>query len=386
MKALGFVLLAAVGSAAEPVDFARDVAPLFEKRCHACHGARTQMSGLRLDERAAALKGSNVGPVLIPGKSAESKLIRMIEGLEDKKIMPPSGPRLTKQEIGVLRAWIDQGAKWPDVPNAAARASRPSHWSFQPIARPQVPRTGNDSWARNPIDRFVLARLERENIEPAPEADRRTLIRRVTFDLTGLPPDPADVAAFLLDNRPDAYERVVDRLLASPHYGERWARHWLDLARYADSDGYEKDYIRPHAWRWRHWVIDAFNRDKPFDQFTVEQIAGDLLPNAGVEQKIATGFHRNTLTNREGGVNIEQFRVEQVIDRAATTGTVWLGLSVGCAQCHDHKYDPITQKEFYQLYAFFNNADEYDIEAPWPARWVRTCKGCLSIAASARSF
>ena len=190
------------------------------------------------------------------------------------------------------------------------------------------------------------------------------MIRRVTFDLTGLPPDPADVAAFLLDNRPDAYERVVDRLLASPHYGERWARHWLDLARYADSDGYEKDYIRPHAWRWRHWVIDAFNRDKPFDQFTVEQIAGDLLPNAGVEQKIATGFHRNTLTNREGGVNIEQFRVEQVIDRAATTGTVWLGLSVGCAQCHDHKYDPITQKEFYQLYAFFNNADEYDIEAP----------------------
>ena len=190
------------------------------------------------------------------------------------------------------------------------------------------------------------------------------MIRRVSFDLTGLPPDPADVAAFLRDNRADAYERVVDRLLASPHYGERWARHWLDLARYADSDGYEKDYVRPYAWRWRHWVIDAFNQDKPFDQFTVEQIAGDLLPAASVEQKIATGFHRNTLTNREGGVNIEQFRVEQVIDRAATTATVWLGLSAGCAQCHDHKYDPITQKEFYQFYAFFNNADEYDIEAP----------------------
>jgi mono/diheme cytochrome c family protein len=366
MRPFVFLALSAAAWAADPVDFARDVAPLFEKRCHACHGARTQMSGLRLDDRAAALKGGNNGPVVIPGKSADSKLIRMVAGLEDKKIMPPSGPRLTDPEIAVLRAWIDQGAKWSDVPTAATQAPRPTHWSFQPVTRPQPPRTRDEAWARNPIDRFILARLERENIEPSPEADRRTLIRRVTFDLTGLPPEPADVAAFLRDNRADAYERVVDRLLDSPHYGERWARHWLDLARYADSDGYEKDYVRPHAWRWRHWVIDAFNEDKPFNEFTVEQIAGDLLPNAGIDQKIATGFHRNTLTNREGGVNIEQFRVEQVIDRAATTATVWLGLSAGCAQCHDHKYDPITQKEFYQLYGFFNNADEYDIEAPLP--------------------
>jgi hypothetical protein len=302
---------------------------------------------------------------MVPGKSAESKLIRMVAGLEDKK-MPPAGPRLTQQEITLLRSWIDEGAKWPDAAAAGAKLARPAHWSFQPVARPQPPRTRNESWARNPIDRFILARLERENIEPSPEADRGTLIRRVTFDLTGLPPTTADVAAFLRDNRADAYERVVDRLLASPHYGERWARHWLDLARYADSDGYEKDYVRPHAWRWRHWVIESFNQDKPFDQFTIEQIAGDLLPDATIEQKIATGFHRNTLTNREGGVNIEQFRVEQVIDRAVTTGTVWLGLSVGCAQCHDHKYDPIAQKEFYQLYAFFNDADEYDIPAPLP--------------------
>ncbi|MEX2260935.1 MAG: PSD1 and planctomycete cytochrome C domain-containing protein [Bryobacteraceae bacterium] len=357
--------VALAASAAEPVDFARDIAPLFEKRCHACHGPRTQMNGLRLDDRAAALKGGNGGPVLVPGKSAESRLLRLVAGLEDKKIMPPAGPRLTQREVGLLRAWIDQGANWPDLPGtASAPTSRPTHWSFQPIARPKPPPTRNETWARNPIDRFVLARLERENIEPSPEADRRTLIRRVTFDLTGLPPAPADVAAFLLDNRPEAYERVVDRLLESPHYGERWARHWLDLARYADSDGYEKDYVRPHAWRWRHWVIESFNQDKPFNQFTIEQIAGDLLPNATVEQRIATGFHRNTLTNREGGVNIEQFRVEQVIDRAATAGTVWLGLSTGCAQCHDHKYDPITQKEFYQLYAFFNNADEYEIDAP----------------------
>ncbi|MEO7652754.1 MAG: PSD1 and planctomycete cytochrome C domain-containing protein [Bryobacteraceae bacterium] len=368
MKALVYIAMAAAATAAEPVDFVRDVAPVLEQRCHACHGARTQMSGLRLDERASALKGGNSGPVLVPGKSAESKLIRMIAGLEDKKIMPPAGPRLTTREVALMRAWIDQGAKWPDVtPTLAKKAAGPTHWAFQPIARPKPPRT-HEAWARNPIDQFILSHLERENIEPSPEAGRRTLIRRVTFDLTGLPPDPADIAAFLRDNRPDAYERVVDRLLTSPHYGERWARHWLDLARYADSDGYEKDYIRPNAWRWRQWVIEAFNQDKPFDRFTTEQIAGDMLPappgENSVEQKIGTGFHRNTLTNREGGVNIEQFRVETIVDRAATTGTVWLGLTMGCAQCHDHKYDPITQKEFYQLYAFFNNAEESEVDAP----------------------
>lgn len=354
--------------AAEPVDFSRDVEPLLRKRCHACHGGVTQMSGLRLDDKVSALKGGNSGAVIVPGKSAESRLVRLVAGLEEKKVMPPGGPRLSPQEVDLLRAWVDQGAKWPDSPQtiagAAAGKSRPTHWSFQPVARPQPPRTRNETWARNPIDQFVLARLEREGIEPSAEADRRTLIRRVSFDLTGLPPNPSQVDAFLRDNRPDAYEHLVDQLLESPHYGERWARHWLDLARYADSDGYEKDYVRPNAWRWRHWVIEAFNRDKPFDQFTMEQIAGDLLPGATVEQKTATGFHRNTLTNREGGVNIEQFRVEQVVDRASTVSTVWLGLTMGCAQCHDHKYDPIRQKEFYQLFAFFNNANEEDIDAP----------------------
>lgn len=347
-----------------PVDFARDIEPVLRQRCFACHGSATQMSGLRLDDRTALLKGGNGGPVVVPGKSAESRLIRLVSGLEEKKVMPPSGARLTAAQIALLRDWVDQGVKWSSGATTAAPVAKPQHWSFRPIERPQPPRTRTEGWARNPIDQFVLARLEQEGVEPSPEADRRTLIRRVYLDLIGMPPKPAEVAAFLRDNRPDAYERMVDGLLASQHYGERWARHWLDLARYADSDGYEKDYVRPHAWRWRQWVIESFNQDKPFDQFTIEQIAGDLLPNATLEQRIGTGFHRNTLTNREGGVNIEQFRVEQVVDRAATVGTVWLGLTMGCAQCHDHKYDPIQQKEFYQMFAFFNNANEEDIDAP----------------------
>ncbi len=362
---LVIAFLPASGLMAQNVDFVRDIDPILRKRCQTCHGAVTQMSGLRLDNREAALKGGTSGAVLIPGDSSSSKLFRLVSGGEGNKVMPPSGSRLSVQEVELLRRWIEQGVVWPSSQTTTEK-SRPSHWSFQPVGRPQAPPTRNQTWSRNPIDSFVLARLEREGIEPSAEASRRTLIRRVSFDLTGLPPTPEEVEAFLRDNRPDAYERLVDRLIASPHFGERWARHWLDLARYADSDGYEKDYVRPNAWRWRHWVIEAFNQDKPFDQFTVEQIAGDLLPGTTLDQKIGTGFHRNTLTNREGGVNIEQFRVEQVVDRAATVGTVWLGLTVGCAQCHDHKYDPIRQKDFYQLYAFFNSADEDEIDAPLP--------------------
>ena len=222
------------------------------------------------------------------------------------------------------------------------------------------------AWGRNAVDNFILARLEREGIAPSPEAPKLTLLRRVSLDLTGLPPTPEQVREFLSDNRPDAYERLVDRLLDSPHYGEKWARYWLDLARYADSDGYEKDRSRPWAWRYRHWVIDALNRDLPFDEFTIEQLAGDLLPNRNLDTLVATGFNRNTLTNREGGTDPEQFRDEQVLDRAATLGTVWMGLTVGCAQCHNHKYDPISQKEFYQLTAFFNTQEEVNIQAPLP--------------------
>jgi mono/diheme cytochrome c family protein len=339
------------------VDFAKDIEPLLAKRCYVCHGAQQQMSGLRLDQKEAALKGGASGVDIRPGKSAESRLIALVAGME-KRVMPPMGARLTAEEIGLLRAWIDQGAEW--------KQGSTTHWSFQKIVRPSVPQVRGDGWPRNPIDNFILARLEKEGIKPSPEADKLTLLRRVSLDLTGLEPTPEEQREYLLDNPAEAYEHAVDRLMASPHYGEKWARYWLDLARYADSDGYEKDRARPWAWRYRQWVIDAINRDMPFDEFTIEQLAGDLLPNKNIDTLVATGFNRNTLTNREGGTDPEQFRDEQVLDRAATLGTVWMGLTVGCAQCHNHKYDPISQKEFYRLAAFFNTGEEVNIPAPMP--------------------
>ena len=349
------------------IDFARDIEPVLRTRCQGCHGARQQMSGLRLDVREDAIRGGHSGVVIQPGKSGDSKLIHMVAGVVEGRIMPPAGVKLTSNEIGLLRAWIDQGAVWPVTARVvAASPPKSTHWSFQPIVRPGAPSVRKSDWVRNPIDAFVLAKLESDGIQPSQEADKRKLIRRVSLDLTGLPPTLDEIAEFVTDNSSNAYERLVDKKLKSPHYGEKWARYWLDLARYADSDGYEKDNRRPHAWRYRQWVIEALNRDMPFDQFTLEQIAGDLVPGSTVDQKVATGFHRNTLTNREGGVNIEQFRFEQVVDRASTVGTVWLGLTVGCAQCHDHKFDPISQKEFYQFFAYFNNADEVNIEAPLP--------------------
>lgn len=354
------------------VDFAKDIGPLLENRCLGCHSAQLQSNGLRLDSREALLTGGYTGPAIRPGDSAGSKLIHLVAGLEKGIVMPLDGDRLTAHQIGLLRAWIDQGAEWPAAlssgsPAAGARpASRPraTHWAFQPLSRPGPPNVRSPGRVRNEIDRFILARLAKEGIEPAPEAGKRTLVRRLGLDLVGLPPEPEDVARFIADESPEAYERLVDRLLESPHYGEKWAMHWLDLARYADSDGYEKDYVRPHAWRYRHWVINALNADMSFRRFTIEQIAGDLLPGATVEQKVATGFHRNTLKNREGGVKIEQFRFEETVDRVNSVGTVWLGLTLGCAQCHDHKYDPLTQQEYYNFFAFFNNLDEVDIDAP----------------------
>jgi hypothetical protein len=292
--------------------------------------------------------------------------------------MPPAGPGLKQEQVATLRRWIDEGAVWPATASSKSTIQpRSTHWSYQPIQRPQIPTVKAAQSARNPIDAFILARLERDGIAPSAETDRRTLIRRVSLDLIGLPPSLDEVEDFVADRRPEAYERVVDRLLQSPHYGEKWARHWLDLARYADSDGYEKDLPRLSAWRWRRWVIDSLNQDLPFDEFTVEQIAGDLLPNATVEQKVATGFHRNSLVNREGGIDREQLRVEQAVDRTNTVGSVWLGLTVGCAQCHDHKYDKISQKEYYQLFAFFNPAEDNEIEAPLPGEvgpYLRTLK------------
>ncbi|MDA1314599.1 MAG: PSD1 and planctomycete cytochrome C domain-containing protein [Acidobacteria bacterium] len=351
------------------VDFQQDVEPIFHKNCYTCHGPSMQMNGLRLDQRGPALAGGHSGAAIVPSNSDASLLIRRVASDDDKLKMPPGDARLSSADIAALRAWIDAGAEWPEETSAPEKkvASDPSkHWSFQPIQRPEPPRVTQSAKARNAIDQFILAKLESEGVTPSPEADNVTLIRRLSLDLTGLPPSPAEVDAFLADGSPHAYEKVVDRLLDSPHYGERWARHWLDLARYADSDGFEKDLDRPDSWRWRHWVIDALNNDMPFDQFTIEQIAGDLLPNSTTSQKVATGFHRNTLKNREAGVKRGDARFEELIDRANTFGTVWLGLTVGCAQCHDHKFDPISQKEYYQLFAFFDAAKETEVLAPLP--------------------
>ncbi len=351
--------------AKKKVDFARDIQPLLKRSCYSCHGNERQEGGLRLHTKKSAFKGGDLGAEIVPGKSAKSRLIQYVSGVNDDDVlMPPEGEGtpLKPQEISLLRAWIDQGAKWPD--DGQGSTVKSDHWSFQPIVRASPPKVKDAAWVRNPIDSFVLANLEEHNVRPSPEADRATLLRRLSLDLLGLPPTPRQLVAFLSDRRPGAYDRLVDRLLASPAYGERWGRHWLDLARYADSDGYEKDRQRPHAWRFRQWVISALNEDMPFDQFTLEQLAGDLLSDPTTEQLVATGFHRNTLTNTEGGTDKEEDRVKQTIDRLNTTGTVWLGLTVECGQCHSHKYDPLSQQEFYGLYAFFNSLQEVNIPAP----------------------
>ncbi|HVX64533.1 MAG TPA: PSD1 and planctomycete cytochrome C domain-containing protein [Pirellulales bacterium] len=344
------------GEAAEPVRYNRDVLPILADNCFACHGfdKSKREAELRLDlrESAAAELPSGV-TAIVPGKPAESALWERVSATDEALLMPPAetGKRLTAAERDVLRRWIEQGAEYEP------------HWAYLPPQRVEPPPADGSESA---IDRFIRSRLAAEKIEPSPEADRHTLLRRVTLDLTGLPPSPLEVDAFVNDRRDDAYERVVDRLLASVHFGERWARWWLDLAHYADTDGYLQDFLRPVAWRYRQWVVDAFNRDLPFDEFTIYQLAGDLLPGPTASQRMGTGFLRNTLSNREGGADLEEFRVKQVIDRTATVATTWLALTIGCAECHDHKFDAITQREFYQLYAFFNDADEVNFNAPLP--------------------
>jgi hypothetical protein len=363
---LGVILFSFAPGALAQVDFARDVEPVLHTRCYMCHGASVQMNGLRLDRKEAALQGSHAGPVIVPGDSAASSIIERITSDKDGYRMPPSGAPLTPQQTAVIKAWIDGGAVWPEKAAAPEpdEEQKRGHWAFQPLRRPPVPAVRNHSWPRNAIDRFILARLEAENVQPSPEAHRVTLVRRLYSDLAGLPPSPEEVDRFVADRRPQAWQELVDNLLRSPHYGEKQAIHWLDAARYADSDGYERDPLRPYAWRWRDWVIQALNADMPFDRFTVEQLAGDLLPRATLEQRVATGFLRNGVKNREAGVHNDEKRFEELIDRVSTVGTVWMGMTVGCAQCHNHKYDPLSQKEFYQLYAVFDNAVERDIPAP----------------------
>lgn len=340
--------------------FATQIRPILAARCYVCHGPNLQQNGLRLDSLAAALKGSASTKVIIPGDSEKSPLVRRLYGL-DRPQMPYGGPPLSADQIKLIRQWIDEGAPGPDSTAPLAAAATPlKHWSYVKPVRPDVPRVKNAAWCRNPIDYFVLARLEKEGLQPSPEADRATLIRRLSLDLTGLPPTIQEVDDFVNDKSPNAYDKVVDRLLASPHYGERWARPWLDLARYADSNGYEKDELRT-AWEYRDWVIGALNQDLSFKDFTIDQIAGDMLPNPTDGQKIATGFNRNTLLNEEGGVDKREARWETLVDRVNTTATVWLGSTLGCAQCHNHKFDPFTQKDYYRFMAFFDSNEDYKI-------------------------
>ncbi len=358
------IAMSASAPAAEPVDFARDIRPILAAHCVECHGPETQESSLRLDAGVGLLAGGNSGPAVVAGDSGESILLKAIRGMDESvSKMPPEGPALSADEIALIAKWVDDGAKVPDEPALQAARRTSDHWSFQPPAHIEPPSVNNAAWIRNPIDAFVLAGLESAGLSPSPPADKATLIRRVTLDLLGLPPRTDDVDAFVADTSGDAYERLVDRLLNSPHYGERWGRDWLDIARYADSNGYTIDGGRS-IWKYRDWVIEALNRDLPFDQFAVEQLAGDMLPGARVDQIVATGFHRNTLVNEEGGTDQEQFRVEAVVDRVATTGAAFLGLTLGCARCHDHKYDPISQREFYELFAIFNNCDEPTLPVP----------------------
>jgi mono/diheme cytochrome c family protein len=353
--------------AARVIDFATDIQPLFQKNCFSCHGPEHQEGGLRLDQKKQALDGGDSGAEIVAGKSAASRLVRVIAGIdEDFGQMPPKGKGkpFSTDAIGLVRAWIDQGANWPDDVRRAAAATQ--HWSLKPVVRPALPAMRETGWMQQPIDAYIAARHGQEKVRPSPPAERTTLLKRLALDLTGLLPSPDEVDAFLSDSGPDATERLVDRLLASPHFGERWGRHWLDLARYADSDGYEKDKPRPFAFRYRDWVIAALNADMPYDQFTIEQIAGDLLPAASLDQRIAAGLHRNTLHNTEGGTDPEEDRNKKTVDRTNTLGAIWLGLTVGCAQCHSHKYDPLTQREYYSLFAFFNSIEEKDIENPTP--------------------
>ncbi len=331
------------------IDFDRDIRPILSDTCYACHGPdeNARESNLRLDTRAGAFADLGGYRAIVPGRPEKSELMRRLKSDDENEKMPPptAHQKITPGQIELIRQWIAAGADWRE------------HWSLIPPKRTPPPDVKHKIWPRNAIDAFILARLEREELSPSSPASKETLLRRVTLDLTGLPPTLRELEAFLADDSPEAYEKVVDRLLASPRYGEHFALEWLDAARYSDSNGYQQERTRT-MWPWRDWVARAYNRNMPYDQFTIEQLAGDLLKNPTTEQLVATGFHRNHMLNGEGGRIAEESRVEYVVDRVETTGIVWLGLTAGCARCHDHKFDPLTQKEFYGLYAFFNSIDE----------------------------
>ena len=342
---------------AQGVDFQRVVRPILSDACFHCHGPdkNTRMVDLRLDTREGAFTARENGTPIVPGNSKASLVYQRITEQDSSRRMPPesSNKTLTLEQKDILKRWIEEGATWKE------------HWSFVPPVRQAVPSVKTTAWIRNPIDQFILAKLEAAGLQPGPEADRRTLIRRVSLDLTGLPPAPEEVEAFVNDRSKDAYEKLVDHLLASNRWGEHRARYWLDAARYADTHGIHVDNYR-EMWPYRDWVIQAFNRNLPFDRFTIEQLAGDLLPNRTLDQQIASGFHRCNVTSNEGGLIVEEFEAIYAKDRVDTTGTVWLGLTVGCATCHDHKFDPISQKDFYSMAAFFRNTTQPTMDGNIP--------------------
>ena len=337
----------------DDIDFNADIRPILNKKCITCHGGVKRSGGFSLLFRTEALSPNESGhPAIVPGDAAASEMLKRINHSDPEERMPPESPPLPQEEIDLLTKWIEQGAKWED------------HWAYvkpEPIDVPSV----ESDWGTNGIDRFVLSQLEDHELQPSAPADKATLLRRVSLDLTGLPPTPEETKAFLQDSSPDAYEKQVDRLLSSPHYGERWAAMWMDLARYADSKGYEKDGHRV-IWQYRDWLIRAFNDDKPFDEFTIEQLAGDLLPDPTDDQLIATAFHRNTMNNDEGGTDDEEFRVAAVIDRVNTTWDVWQATTMACVQCHSHPYDPIRHEEYYKFFAFLNNTADVDVPSESP--------------------
>ncbi|MFM7819125.1 MAG: DUF1553 domain-containing protein [Verrucomicrobiota bacterium] len=334
------------------IDFAAEVQPILSSKCYPCHGPdeAARKAKLRLDSFVEATRSRSPRAAIAPNHSQHSEILHRIRSTDPEEVMPPPEVKnpVTPAEAEVLSRWIQQGAEYA------------SHWAWTPPTRPPLPRVTDRAWARNGIDRFIAARLQASGLAPSAEADRPTLIRRLSLDLTGLPPSPEEVAAFMSDRRPDAYGRLVDRLLASPHFGERWARVWLDLARYADSAGYGSDPLRPNIWPWRDWLIGALNRNLPYDEFTRDLLAGDLVENATEAQRAATAFHRNTMTNTEGGTDDEEWRVAAVKDRVGVTAQVWMGLTMNCAQCHTHKFDPITHREYYGFYALFNQTADFD--------------------------
>ena len=337
------------------VHFSRDVRPILNQNCMPCHGGVRQKNNVSfLFQEEALGTGKSGKRTIVPGRPDESELMARVTSSDPEFRMPYHAAPLSPQQIDFLRRWIKQGAKWED------------HWAFITPKRQSLPVVSHSEWPRQPLDRFVLARLEKEGLSPSPEADKSALLRRVSLDLTGLPPTPEEQASFLADSSDNAYEKQVDRLLSSPHYGERWASMWLDLARYADTKGYEKDTERPGVWPYRDWVIEAFNRNLPYDQFVITQLAGDLLPGATFEDRIATSFHRQTPVNDEGGTDDEEFRTVAVMDRSATTWSVLNGLTINCVQCHSHPYDPIRHVEYYKSLAFFNNTQDADLPEDTP--------------------